>query len=325
MSQSAVASADHKPRWKVVVSTVAGVLCFALLVWMVWKSGPLQLWHTLCSMPITIALCVAVWAVGYLLNAASFRHVITGVLQTRRVDKPVAEAEVAATAESDPGMESTAVVPSFARVLRLTVAGYALNYITPFGLLGGEPWRIVQLRPALGTRRATQSVVHYSLMHVASHFCLWLLSLGLAMATVPSWRQVVGHPRIVVAVLVILLVALIGWLWHKLPSLTFVRALGLELLSRLVNVVEYWLVMQALGYDSFGYVQALLVVAFSSLLANILFFSPMQLGTREAGILLALEALLPGQLLPVALTLSFATRIREFVWIAIGLLVMRGK
>lgn len=315
MSLSAGASAVRKPRWKVALSAIMGVLCFSLLVWMVWQAGPRQLWATLCSMPLTIALCVVVWAVGYLLNAASFRHVIAGVLRSR-VETTTADADAA---------QPAADVPSFVRVLRLTVAGYALNYITPFGLLGGEPWRIVQLRPTMGTRLATQSVVHYSLMHVASHFCLWLLSLGLAMATVPSWRQVVGHPRIVVAVLLILLALLVGWLWHKLPSLAFVRALVLELLSRLVNVVEYWAVMQALGYNQFGYVQALLVVAFSSLLANILFFSPMQLGTREAGILLALEALLPGQLLPVALTLSFATRIREFIWIAIGLLCMRGK
>ena len=83
--------------------------------------------------------------------------------------------------------------------------------------------------------------------------------------------------------------------------------------------------MHALGYPSFGYFEALLVVAFSSLLANILFFSPMQVGTREGGILLALQYLLSGHLLPVALTLSFATRIREFFWIAVGLAIMKRK
>jgi hypothetical protein len=110
-----------------------------------------------------------------------------------------------------------------------------------------------------------------------------------------------------------------------LPSGRFIRALLLELSSRLVNVIEYWLVMQALGYSSFGYADALLVVAFCSLFANILFFSPMQIGTREGGILLALQYLLTGQLLPVALTISFATRIREFFWIAVGLAIMKRK
>ena len=83
--------------------------------------------------------------------------------------------------------------------------------------------------------------------------------------------------------------------------------------------------MQALGYSSFGYADALLVVAFCSLFANILFFSPMQIGTREGGILLALQYLLTGHLLPVALTISFATRIREFFWIAVGLAIMKRK
>jgi hypothetical protein len=60
-------------------------------------------------------------------------------------------------------------------------------------------------------------------------------------------------------------------------------------------------------------------------LSNVLFFSPLQVGTREGGILLALQYLLTGQLLPVALTLSFATRIREFCWIAVGLAIMKRK
>ena len=121
---------------------------------------------------------------------------------------------------------------------------------------------------------------------------------------------------------------------NLLPAGTFAKALGLELLSRLVNVTEYWLIMQALGFTAFSYGDALLVVAFSSLLANLLFFSPLQMGTREGGILLALQYLVPSvalslpsgtTLLAVAVALSFATRLRELIWIAIGLAMMRMK
>mgnify|MGYP003294546357 CR=1 FL=1 len=75
-------------------------------------------------------------------------------------------------------------------------------------------------------------------------------------------------------------------------------------------------------------------LAFSSLLMNILFFSPMQMGTREGGIMLALQLLVPSvvsnvgtgtPLLAVAVALSFATRLRELIWIAIGLAMMRMK
>ena len=295
------------------------VLCLALLVWMVVQAGPSQLWLTLRSMPGTIALCCLVWGVGYLLNAASFREVLQG---------------------KEGGL-------TYLQVLRLTISGYALNYITPFGLLGGEPYRVWVLRRTISTERATQGVVLYSMMHVASHFCFWLLAGLLAIVSPLGVSRGMPMPYALLVTVVTILMLLLFWRLYRrgialrfmrrwvdwpllnpslLPSGRFVRALGLELLSRLVNVVEYWVVMQALGFTTFGYAEALLTVAFSSLLANVLFFSPLQMGTREGGILLALQYLLPdGQLLPVALTLSFATRIREFLWIAIGLVLMHRK
>lgn len=321
MSQSAASSSAPRHKiWLQLLRWALVGLCFALLAWMVVQAGPLQLWQTLCQMPLTIALCVAVWAVGYLLNALSFGQVI-------------GEARL-----------------SLWYVLRLTISGYAINYITPFGLLGGEPYRILVLKREVGAERATQSVVLYSMMHVASHFCFWLLSLFVAMATArmgaASTEPYGGALTFIGLALVFVLLLMLFWRLYRrgialrflrrwvdwpllnpslLPPGRFLRALLLELLSRLVNVVEYWLVMQALGFTQFGYDEALLVVAFSSLLANILFFSPLQMGTREGGILLALQYLLPGDLLPVALTLSFVTRIREFIWIAIGLVLMHRK
>jgi len=310
------------------------LLCFLLLGWMVWKAGPAQLWQTLCSLPLTIALCVLVWGVGYLLNATSFREVLMGMNQSQP-------------------LEAEHRVPRFHEVLRVTVSGYALNYITPFGLLGGEPYRVFILKSSLGTERATQGVVLYSMMHIASHFCLWLLSavvaLWLALSAELHNLSAEGSSEYLwLALMVAACLGLLFFFWRLyrrgialrfmrrwvdwpllnpslLPARHFVRALALELASRLVNVIEYWLIMQALGFPQFGYLQALLVVAFSSLLANILFFSPLQMGTREGGIFLALQYLLAGPSLSVAVTLSFATRIREFIWIGIGLLFMKRK
>ncbi len=312
-----------KARTKYLLKVALFLCCFALLGFLVWKAGPLQLWHTLCSMPGTIALCILVWAVGYLLNAASFRSILMGIGGSQ----------------------------GYLETLRLTISGYALNYITPFGLLGGEPYRVWVLKEKLGTEKATQGVVLYSMMHVASHFVFWILAafVALATATITRGQDRIGWNETLWVsglMLVCILLLLLFWRLYRrgialkfmsrwvdwalldpalLPSGSFLRALLLELSSRLVNVFEYWLVMQALGYPDFGYLEALLVVAFSSLLANILFFSPMQMGTREGGILLALQYLLSGHLLPVALTLSFATRIREFFWIAVGLVIMKRK
>ncbi len=312
-----------KACFRPMLQTALLLCCILLLGLMVWKAGPQHLWQTLCQLPLTIAFCIAVWGVGYLLNAASFREVLLGM--GGRV--------------------------GWLSVLRVTVTGYALNYITPFGLLGGEPYRVWVLKERMGTQRATQGVVLYSMMHVASHLLFWLLAAFVATGVALLTRSNTGIGRkecLGAAALMLLCVGLL-WLFWRLyrrgvalrfmsrwvswalldPSLLapgrFVRALLFELMSRLVNVVEYWLVMQALGYANFSYADAFLVVAFSSLLANALFFAPMQLGTREGGILLALQYLLPGQLLGAALTLSFATRIREFFWIAVGLAIAKRK
>ncbi len=311
------------------LKTVLFVFCFALLAWMVVVAGPAQLWQTLTAMPWTILACVAVWGVGYALNASSFRQILLS----------------AANPPAHPQLH-------WWQVLKLTIAGYAINYITPLGLLGGEPYRVLMLRPVLGGEKATQSVIMYSMMHIASHCCLWLLSIVWMVVAVQGLSA--DHWYGLAATL-ISVIGLLGLLWYLYrhgimlrfvkrwvdwpllnPNLLsagiFVKALGLELESRLFNVIEYWIIMQALGFMTFGYGDALLVVAFSSLLANLLFFSPLQMGSREGGILLALQYLVPSvalnlpsgmTLLAVAVALSFATRLREFIWIAIGLLLMR--
>ncbi len=317
---------------KLCVKILLFVCCFALLGWMVIKTGPMRLWQTLMDMPGCIVGCVLIWGIGYLLNAMSFRQVLL----------PMSNAN---------GLNHCSM--TWWQIIRVTISGYALNYITPFGLLGGEPYRVLALRPTLGAEKATQSVVLYSMMHMASHFCLWLLSIVWAVITL---QEIVSDHYVGVAITIAVVTVLLRLFWYLyrhgimlrfmqrwvnwpllnpniLPAGNFVKALGYELLSRLVNVLEYWLIMQVLGFDTFGYGEALLVVAFSSLFANIFFFSPLQMGTREGGIFLALQYLVPSlgltdsgaSLLAVAVTLSFATRLREFIWIAIGLCMMRMR
>lgn len=311
----------------------------ALLGIMVWAAGPRQLAHHLLSLRWWLLATVAVWGVAYVLNAAAW-GLIVGTYPLRR---PL----------------------SALRLLRLTVTGFAINYVTPFGLLGGEPYRIVALRRHLGVEAATASVVLYLMMHVTSHLVFWIAACLLAALTLPG----LDGPTAALLGLVALaclaglglflrgyrrgavrsavrLAARIPWIgrsvegWRRCHEAgleridrgiaallgrhpaRFVGALALEVAARVVCCAEVWLLMLALGAP-IAPGDALLVVALSSLLANLLFFTPLQLGTREGGILLALGLVLPdvplALLMPLAVTVSLATRIREFAWIAVGL------
>ena len=71
---------------------------------------------------------------------------------------------------------------SFWRIYRLTITGYALNYATPVGGLGGEPYRIMELSKNIGNQRATSSVILYAMMHFFAHFWYWFSSIFIYLA-----------------------------------------------------------------------------------------------------------------------------------------------
>lgn len=278
-----------------------------------------------------------VWLVVYVLNAFSWRLIIrNNCEEAKRI--------------------------SFLYILKLTITGYAINCSTPVGLMGGEPYRILELKKYVGATKATSSVILYSMMHVVSHFLLWMISVLLIAFTIPMDEGLIGILVGVFTVCIALLflffrgykkgmVVKIFTLLRKLPYVKkwavkfyqsneeklqiideqiahlhgnqkrrFYSSLGLELLARIVGCLEIYFIVQAMGFD-ITFIDSVIVVAFSSLFANILFFSPMQLGTREGGYILALKLLaLPANL---GFSVSIITRIRELFWIALGMLIMK--
>ena len=87
-----------------------------------------------------------------------------------------------------------------------------------------------------------------------------------------------------------------------------------------MSALEIFFCLKVL-YPSVNYIDCILILAFTSLFANLLFFIPLQLGGREGGFLMSARGL--------ALTASdgifvaLIIRIREIIWTAIGLLLIK--
>lgn len=286
------------------------------------------------------AAIIGIWVFVYLFNAISFFIIIRdGSDHAKKV--------------------------SFWRALKLIISGYAINYTTPLGLLGGEPYRIIELKPALGTKKATSAVLLYAMMHFVSHLILWMMAVPMVALTVSSLS--LGIEITLWCVLAFSL-ALIFWsfsvyktglikravtLGKRIPFLkkriislaeqkkdqiveldelisnlynyrkkAFFYSLGFEVISRLIGCMEIYIMLYSVGADVTA-IQSIIIVAFASLFANLLFFSPMQLGTREGGYVLALRMLaIP---LSLGVYIGLCARIRELFWIVIGVAIMKYK
>lgn len=327
-------------------------LATVVVMFLTFDVSFVELWNYLCHAGFWLFPIMGVWLLVYGLNALSWLEVLRSNSETRR--SPV----------------------SFMRILRLTISGYALNYATPVGGLGGEPYRIIELSRDMGGDRASSSVILYSMMHMFAHFCFWFLSvfLYLALALIGDLPLTVTVVIVLAAILVLCMLLfiafglgykyglarkVISWIGH-IPGLrgwsarflerrgaqldkideqisafhscdkgAFYRSLILEFLSRLVQSTEVMFMLLLFGVNCGGglegymlvYLHSVLIVAFSSLFANLIGFLPMQIGVLEGGFVIAIAAL--GLTPSLGIFVSLISRVREIVWIVIGLVLMR--
>jgi len=256
---------------------------------------------------------------------------------------------------------------SFWRVFKYTVTGYALNYVTPVGVLGGEPYRIMELTPFVGAPKASSSVILYAMMHIFSHFCFWAFSIVLFLL---CYFDYLNWGIGIILVLMSAFCALgiyffmMGYRnglamkalrffgrWpligkriqgfternyaavekvdrqiaelHAQRKTTFYWSLFLEFLARIVGCLEVMFILYMLPENehSVHFTDCIIMQAFMSLFANLMFFIPMEMGTREGGFAMVTGSLHMSQANGVLTGL--VTRIRELIWIAIGLMLMK--
>lgn len=294
-----------------------------------------ELWANLRRAGGWLPLVIGLWVIIYLMNALSWYIIIREDRQCR--------------------------IP-FWKVYKLTITGFALNYATPVGLMGGEPYRIMELTPYVGASKATSSVILYVMMHIFSHFWFWLSAVLLYVVLYPlDW----GMGVMLAIVLSFCLLAIYffmkgyrngmavkaltlcrkipfikGWACrfseskqevleridrqiaelHRQRKSTFYMSLALEFLARVVGCLEVYFILNILTEDV-SFLACFFIMAFTSLFANLFFFSPMQLGAREGGFALAAAGVaIPGAF---GVYTGLITRVRELIWITIGVLLMR--
>lgn len=281
--------------------------------------------------------CVALWLVIYMMNALGWRAIIN---------------------------DGSVRPLGYWRILKYTITGFALNNVTPVGLLGGEPYRIMELTPLVGAAKATSSVLLNSMMHIFSHFCFWVFSIvlylvlygrtmgvgmgvlllacslfcglgvyfflrgyrdGLAMRALcffgrwpfigPRIRRFTStHEETIDNV-----DRQIAQLHAERPG-AFYFSLAMEFLARMLGCFELQFILFILTPDV-SYWDCVLMQAFTSLVANLLFIIPMQMGTREGGLAIVTDSLhMSGG---YGVLTGLITRLRELIWVAIGLVLMK--
>jgi glycosyltransferase 2 family protein len=225
-------------------------------------------------------------------------------------------------------------------LVRLRVAGDAVNYLTPTATLGGEVARAALLRDARDTGvRAVSVIIAKSTQTLAQAF---FVTAGLVLVaserfSLVAFRSVL--PWTIVVVMSLGALALYGFRsrWRTSASWVWQRAFG----ARVIEFVRHYpervalsTVLFALGY-AWGVFEAYWICRFLGLpvpivtavaiellsitVDGILFMVPAKIGTQEGGKVAVFAAL--G--LPVTLGFAFgiARHVRELAWAGLGVLL----
>lgn len=273
---------------------------------------------------------IGTWLFVYLLNALAFRHMIN--------------------------------VPSlsYRRVLSVTIAGYALNYMTPFFHLGGEPYRVLALKKDIGLAKSLSATLSYLMLHFLSSFLFWFIAIISILIFLPV--SAAGYGILGACLLVCIWAILMfvkGYKNGVITSLSkyivkvplfkrfsdsvekkedllkevngnisdlilnrkkdFILSNAYELLSRFVATLEFYFILHAIGYAP-TLLESFLINAGASIISNLLFIVPFELGVKEGGLYITLKLL---HFVPeLGIYVGLINRLRELVWILVGLVLI---
>ncbi len=252
----------------------------------------------------------------------------------------------------------------FVRLFMVRMAGEAINVTTPTAMLGGEPVKAYLLtRYEVPMVEGLASVVTAKTIMVIAQILFMLLGLGVTL-----WLVGAGEYNVLLAVVSLGLLGFGVFLFLILqrygigmglltvadtcrirsrrleaarPQLleldqtirtfyrqrrrTFLLSLGVHFVAWLTELFEVYAILYFLGAEV-GWLSSLSIAAIAVLIKGSVSFVPGGLGAQEGGYLFLLVALGYGEL--TGITFALIRRIRELLWILIGLVflaVLRDK
>jgi len=314
-------------------------LVFVILMILTFKVSFRELWSQICHAGYWLVAIIGMWVPLYIMNTFTWRTILLG--------------------------SGPCNIP-FWKLLKVTISGFALNYATPVGLMGGEPYKIMEIKPYVGVQRASSSTLLFAMMHIFSHFWYWVTALVLYLIFLPV-NFLMGILLSIVAVfclagiylfvrgyrngMVVKLVRFVSKIpgcrkWaknfaeknaddlqkidsqiaalHSQNKKHFFISFFLEYLGRILQSFEiFFMLMLFADKDASAmlFVHSLIILAFTSLFANLLFFIPLQIGGREGGFMMVVSNL--GMTVQVSMSISIICRVREIFWTALGLFLMK--
>ena len=240
---------------------------------------------------------------------------------------------------------------------RIRQIGEAFNTITPFGTVGGEPVKaqLLKQRHGLSFKQGLASQV------VARTTFLMALILFLIPGTVlvfmsdfvsDTFKQISLWGLIIFSTMIVLfflfqvtggLGKLTAWGARIFPKLKrsgilrqlevldslmsqyyrqhpfrFVKSVGFALIGWLIGLGELYFTLHFLGHEV-GFFDLWIIEALSQLVRVGSFFIPLSIGAQEGGLILIFSSI--GMTADMGLAVSFVRRIKELVWVGMGLLM----
>lgn len=249
---------------------------------------------------------------------------------------------------------------NFRSLLAIHISSSAVNYLTPVVSLGGEPLRILCVSVYVGKDKAISSSLLYNIFHVFSHLIFWSVCCIISLVIFRGESVSFFILAVLLVLSVLIFILMLGFkngflaffvkiLKRKLfpkrlrdilerkkteiqlvddaimsfysnsRKYFYVAALS-EFIARVAASFEIYFILLSLGIVV-SPLQTVFIYGAMSLFLNLLFFVPMETGTREAGLYYIVGSLgIPSQ---IGIYVSIVSRIREFFWIIVGLILLK--